>query len=311
MKTSAVRDAHWEFESKARYNVRELFVRLLLLVTVLTGWRCESAAQRAIPDNNLALPVLILMGDGSSGSGFYLNTGEALYLVTAKHVLFNLTSQSLLSTHAVLISYPAHPGDPGQIRLALDLSVLQANGLVKRHPARDVAVIKLFDNLPVRSAPRTDESITRMNSLAGVTIQSWVQPGIVSENLDAIRTFDQVLVGNPVMLFGYPSSLALQTLQQLDPDRPLLRKGIVAGASAQRKTIVLDCPVYFGNSGGPVLEMDTEGLTTHLYVIGIVDQYVPFVQSGGAQTFAMQIATNSGYSIITPMDFVLELVTSN
>jgi len=125
---------------------------------------------------------------------------------------------------------------------------------------------------------------------------------------EAVKRFDQVLVGNDVMLFGYPHSLALQQLRQLDPDRPLLRKGIVAGKNPDTKSIILDCPVYFGNSGGPVLEIDRQGLGgERLFIIGVVDQYVPFVQLAGAQTFAMQIESNSGYSIITPMDFVLEL----
>jgi hypothetical protein len=119
--------------------------------------------------------------------------------------------------------------------------------------------------------------------------------------------FDQVLSGNDVMLFGYPSSLALQALQQLDPTRPLLRKGIIAGVNPEKKSIILDCPVYFGNSGGPVLEMDRDGFQIQLRIIGVVNQFVPFIQQAGSQTFEMQFASNSGYSIITPMDFVLEL----
>ena len=37
-----------------------------------------------------------------------------------------------------------------------------------------------------------------------------------------------VLVANEVYLFGNPSSLGIQEIPQLDPFRPLLRKGIVA-----------------------------------------------------------------------------------
>jgi Trypsin-like peptidase domain len=290
----------------------------LLPFVVLVAIQAGAPAQRAIPDNNLAYPVLITLGDGSSGSGFYLNAGGGLYLVTAKHVLFNALNQTLLSTRLDLLSYSANPQDLGKIRLTVDLSILQLSGMVKPHPTQDVAVVRLFD-LPSQSIPppaaqpkltttaQADGPITPMRSLPGVTLQSWVGPGIVSAGLDGIKTFDKVLVGNEVMLFGYPSSLALQELKQLDPSRPLLRKGIVAGTNIERKSIILDCPVYFGNSGGPVLEMDRDGFTTRLHVMGVVNQYVPFVQSAGAQTFAMQLASNSGYSIITPMDYVLEL----
>lgn len=109
------------------------------------------------------------------------------------------------------------------------------------------------------------------------------------------------------MVFGYPTSLGLQQFPQLDPMRPLLRKGIVAGTNPASRFLVLDCPVYFGNSGGPVLEVDRQGFGEKLSIIGVVDQYVPFVQQAGSQTIAMQVQTNSGYSLAIPMDSVLEL----
>jgi len=78
----------------------------------------------------------------------------------------------------------------------------------------------------------------------------------------------------------------------------------VAGTNPQKRSIVLDCPSYPGNSGGPVVELDKEGFQTHFNVIGVVSQYVPFADSG--RSFMM--LSNSGYSIVTPMDFVLDLV---
>ena len=130
--------------------------------------------------------------------------------------------------------------------------------------------------------------------LPGVRLVSMATAGLLGVDAKTVKTFDQVLTGNEVMLFGHPSSLALQQLRQLDPSRPLLRKGIVAGTNVERKSIILDCPVYFGNSSGPVFEMDKDGLSTRFYAIGLVNQYVPFVQAGGSQTFAMQIESNSG-----------------
>jgi len=159
------------------------------------------------------------------------------------------------------------------------------------------------------STPQPSESSKprMLSALPGVTVQNIARMGLLGVALDTIKTFDQVLVGNEVMLFGYPVFLALQPLQQLDPTRPLLRKGIVAGINPEKKSIILDCPVYFGNSGGPALENDTNGFVVNFKIIGVVNQHVPFIQTGGSQTFAMQFASNSGYSIVTPMDFVLEL----
>jgi hypothetical protein len=65
-------------------------------------------AQRAIPDDNLAYPVLVQRQDGAA-SGFYLNTATSVYLVTAKHVLFELQSGRLRSSQLNLLSYPRDP----------------------------------------------------------------------------------------------------------------------------------------------------------------------------------------------------------
>jgi hypothetical protein len=139
--------------------------------------------------------------------------------------------------------------------------------------------------------------------LPGVQTNAVSANGIVGVSPDTIKQFDQILVGNNVIVFGYPTSLELKELAQLDPLRPLLRRGLVAGQNLDRRSIVLDCPVYPGNSGGPVLEIDPVGLGYRTSIIGVVSQFVPFAES--AKFFTM--VTNSGYSIATPMDFVLEL----
>ncbi len=108
------------------------------------------------------------------------------------------------------------------------------------------------------------------------------------------------------MVFGYPSSIGLKNAPQIDYNRPLLRKGILAGTNPATRTLILDCPVYFGNSGGPVLEVDRQGLTATFRIIGVVIQFIPFNETAGSQT--AMILSNSGYSVAVPMDFVLELL---
>ena len=44
-------------------------------------------SDRAIPEDNLAYPVLLILKGGGTGSGFYLNTPTTQYLVTANHVI--------------------------------------------------------------------------------------------------------------------------------------------------------------------------------------------------------------------------------
>jgi hypothetical protein len=297
---------------------KHICIPMLALLVTLVALRCGASSQRAIPDDNLAYPVLITLGNGSSGSGFFLDTPDSVFLVTAKHVLFNPENHTLLSPTLELLCYSKDPADPTPNRIAVNLVDLQTSGDLRAHPTRDVVVIRLFtfasQGAPIPSvtpgsAPNSQpgESLGPriMSALPGVTVKSAARLGVVGVEMKNIKTFDQVLVGNEVMLFGYPSSLALKQLQQLDPTRPLLRKGIIAGTNPEQKSIILDCPVYYGNSGGPVLEEDRDGFMTHFTVIGVVDQFVPFIQQGGSQTFQMQFASNSGYSVITPMDFVL------
>ena len=75
-----------------------------------------------------------------------------------------------------------------------------------------------------------------------------------------------------------------------------------------KKTIIIDCPVYPGNSGGPVLEIDRENfMTTRFRIIGIVSEFVPWVSlSPGDKNPEI---SNSGYSIVTPLDAIRELLS--
>lgn len=260
--------------------------------------------QRAIPDDNLAYPVLITMTVGT-GSGFYINNGQAVYLVTAKHVIADPEKEDTLrDTHLTLLSYSKDPADLSSNLLSADLTVLQKNGAVKLHPSRDVAAIKLFT---IVNSAATDGAATT-KALPGVRIERQSSTGLLGVALENIKPFKNVLIGNDAMVFGYPVSLGLDKVPQFDSHRPLLRKGIVAGTDPANESIILDCPVYFGNSGGPVLELDRDGFQTHLSIIGVISQYIPFVNGASSQTTTIIIDSNSGYSVATPMDFVLELM---
>jgi hypothetical protein len=283
------------------------WLRCTCLLALLIGMIPVLAeAQRAIPDDNLAYPVLITLKDGATGSGFYINTDKATYLVTAKHVLFD-SGGKLLDTALDVISYSKDPSDPTRNLATLDLSVLQRDGNIKPHPSQDVAVIKFSTIVgDVTRGALGTETFSSV-SVPGITFKEQAKVGgVLHARLDIVKTFEQVLTGNEVIVFGYPTSLGLQQLPQIDIHRPLLRKGIVAGTNPATRSIILDCPVYFGNSGGPVLELDKSGFTTNFKIIGVVSQYVPFADIGRSSTF--EILSNSGYAIATPMDYVLELV---
>ena len=136
--------------------------------------------------------------------------------------------------------------------------------------------------------------------------------GILGANLDTVKKFENVLTANTIYVFGYPTSLGIKELPQIDPLRPLLRLGIVAGTNPAHKTIILDCPSYPGNSGGPVLEVDQVDLVNRrFHVIGVVSQFVPFAETWVNVTHKYQNLTisNSGYTVAVSMDPVLELIS--
>ena len=252
---------------------------------------------RAIPDNNLSYPVFITLKSGSAGSGFFLHTKKFMYLVTAKHVLFDANG-ALFSGNADLVSYSTDPQAVLTNHMSLDLSVLLSNGQLIKHKNRDVAIIRLAEFW----------KDNRTRPLDGVAYVTMSREGTVGVALNSLKKFDEVLVANEIYLFGFPVSLGLQNHPQLDMGRPLLRKGIVAGLNSSQHSIVLDCPVYPGNSGGPVLEVETDGQGgRHFRVIGIISEFVPYI-ANDLNHAALNTGLNSGYSIATPIDFVLDIL---
>lgn len=270
--------------------------KAIFLVVVLALIRVHSRAQSAkgiLPQNNLGYPVLISLNNGATGSGFYLQLKDDIYLVTAKHVLFDPRTDTALAQFFTLRSYTDDVRELSPAIFTVDLNQVDANA-IRKHRTDDVVCIQIF-----RRAPDGFQSAT------GVTRASEPKGNVIFVAQESTKTLANVLVGNDVLLMGYPTSLGLQPMTQIDASRPLLRKGIVAGIGPNKRSIILDCPVYFGNSGGPVIEIDEESIGRRRFsVIGVVIQYIPF--EDGGRTFV--IRANSGYSVVAPMDSVFELI---
>jgi hypothetical protein len=291
---------------------RILSVRLLVSLGTITVCLIVQAspvrAQRSIPDDNLAYPVLVQLSD-ELASGFYLNTDSSVYLVTAKHVLFGPPTDHAHNGTMSLLSYPRDPKEPGTNVILVDMAALSRAGEIKGHPVADVGVVRIAD--VVTNAPDKDHPGGRtIKPIDGVTARTIVASGILGVGTKATKKYDEVLVANEVLLFGYPTSLGIQGSPQVDPLRPLLRRGIVAGLNPTAKSIVIDCPSYPGNSGGPVVEADRAAFGATFNVIGVVSQFVPFEEKSINYPITYQNikVSNSGYTIVVPMDFVLELV---
>jgi hypothetical protein len=168
--------------------------------------------------------------------------------VTAKHVLFDPDNGQLRGSRVQLLSYSKEIVDSDSNLAILDLEQLRKSGDLKSHPAQDVAVIRIA--LAVKGKPASPENKPKLpsnqginrrkiNFIPGVTPIRMSVSGITGADEKSVKTFDHVLVGNDVIVFGYPTSLGLPKIPQLDPRTPLLRKGMVAGVNLQQKSIIL------------------------------------------------------------------------
>lgn len=284
-----------------------IFLLSLLLVSSSDANGLKS--HRAIPDDNLAYPVLVMMNEKSVGSGFYINTGKSTYFVTARHVIFKQTKTKegqkrlvLRSEKILLLSYAKDLESSGLNEILLQLDVLNKKKNVKYHKKADVAVIWIG-----RMIGENGKQIVEL--FAGVKKRRG--KGIVGVHINNIKKFEDVLTGNDIFVFGYPSSLGMEKIPQIDYARPLLRKGIIAGKNRKLKTIILDAPIYRGNSGGPVLEVvRVSPLEYRFPVIGVVTQFIPYAEEWRniKHGYSNIQISNSGYSVVVPMDTVLELL---
>lgn len=285
-------------------RIDPVLAHILTLLFTLVAMCSEVAAMRAIPDDNLAYPVLITLKGDKQGSGFFLNTQGGSFLVTAQHVLFKEKTDELLAPEAEALSYAKDPSDKGRNVFEIDLAVLKRAGNIKRHATHDVAVVRIGTRVK-------DGGAQALDVVAGVKIKEIAASGILGVGESTVKRFADVLTANQIFIFGFPTSIGLKAIPQINYLRPLLRAGIVAGVNEQAKTIILDCPAYGGNSGGPVLEVEEEGFQRKYRVIGVVSQFVPVAETWFNMThrYTNTNISNSGYAIAIPMDFVLELIS--
>lgn len=272
------------------------FFIFLLLIELFTN---TTFAVSDIPFNALAQPVLVTLDDNSSGSGFYLNDKDNYYFVTARHVIFD--KKLILKSKTITLSSCCSTDISKKVVFKINLEELNKSKLIIFHKTHDVTIIYLG-------------KISNDKATWGdyIKIISGETCGIIGINTLWIKKFNDIPIGNDVYIFGFPNSLSLVENQQLDLTTPLLRKGIIAGKNVHNNTIIIDCPVYQGNSGGPVFVLEKIDISTNsILPIGIVTQFVPFIEGWINNRYENIINTtisNSGYSIVEPIDIILELL---
>ena len=275
----------------------------LVALTFTFAARCFSGT---LGEDPRAFPVLV-GHDTGMGSGCLLRLSNSVYLVTAKHVLFanpvGTNPPALLSPMAFVKSY-SHAGttNVSERKLVLGLAQLLNAGEIRYSTNRDMTLVR------IEGCKTNDFNVVEF--LPGVAFLS-VATGLSINGPEFVCPAKEIDVGADVFMFGYPISLTGPISGIFDPSEPLLRKGIVAGVNLERKTIIIDCPSYFGNSGGPVVQVEhLSSGATRFRVIGLVSGFVPFQEEWENKTmkYSHVIKSNSGYTVVEPIDTALELV---
>lgn len=266
---------------------------------------------RNIPEDNLAYPILLKFDTGVTGSGFLLKTVEKIYFITARHVLFKDEEKKIreLNGHMLeLICPPRSTSDSSVSRYIIDTK----EAIILQHDNADIAAIEIGTLKVVQGTSEAHE----IESSKGIKLVEKSVTWVVNTVAGLTTKFlAEVLIGNDVILYGYPTSLWMQQKPQFDYNKPLLRKGIIANVYPDKGTIILDCPVYYWNSGWPAVEIEIEiskeGYKIHHKVIGVVSQFIPFVEQwiNTKNGLTNTELSNSWYSVVVSMDKVFELIS--
>jgi len=268
-----------------------------------------------VPPHFLSYPVLIEAA-GTHGTGFFMSHELDLYVVSAKHVLFK-DSIEIHRDRVKLTALGRTQRDSSQYEI--ECEILFNNGDLYKHSSADVAIVRIA-SLVLREPPNAPAGGNGRSQPPPPSYEVRVKPGVTDLSpedsvfqLSGISSKDSVLLssvsaGADIMLFGYPTSLAEGFFEK---GTPLLRAGIVAGVANDDKHIVIDCPVYFGNSGALVLQRSPGPFNIHYTAIGVASRMIPFQERLFSREFRREIGVryeNSGYAIVEPMDRVFELL---
>lgn len=278
---------------------RSIVVVLLASCTVTFG-RMEM-----LP-HYLAFPVLVKFEGGGDASAFYYSTSNGFYLITAKHVVFDPANGNLRGQEMTLESYDAKIAEaPNKLVKKVHLGAVQRDGLIFAHKTQDIAVLRLGES----KSTTNGQSYVVYSSVYMEDVEG--KASLVPVTEANTTPYGKVLISNDAYIFGYPSSIGLKAMPQIDYELPLLRRGVVAGKNVKARTIIIDCPSYYGNSGGPVCQTEPkEDLSIEYRIIGIVSEYIPFVETWENKThrYVNMELSNSGYTVVVPIDLAIDLI---
>jgi len=260
-----------------------------------------------MPQGNLSIPVQMRYTDGFNGSAFFFDDGSNYaYLVTARHML--LQTNGAIRADTVDLFYYAFIGNQyptSRVHAVMNLKALGNDALIRGHRLQDVAVCRIGKVQRKEDGTRQVVRDGKYYMTVGGTTGS-----AISITPDMTILYTNAPVGNDIFVFGYPSSIGLQNIPQIDYDAPLLHKGILAGKNLNTHTLIIDCQIHQGSSGGPVMLEQPAGFGARFPLVGIVSEFIPFADEWKNTRLGYANVTlyNSGYAVLVPVDALMELL---
>jgi hypothetical protein len=281
--------------------MRPITAAALLLATLVPG--SEALGQAFLPEDNLAYPVRIEV-PGGGGTGFFVRREREIFLVTARHVLFDITTGQLRSRELTLRAPSKDVNEAAVSVVRVNAAQLQEANEIRTDDRRDVAVLRFATQ--VRDG---------LNTTPGVVFVEKSKGAMIVAPFSYLTPYRDVNISSQIFMFGYPV-IGFADAPQIDTAKPLVRGGIVAGLNAALGTIIIDAPINHGNSGGPVVQL----AGNKLRIIGIATQYVPVPEdvvalkprdsSGSSQPPPVIALGNSGYGVVASADSIIDLIST-
>jgi len=252
---------------------------------------------RIIPEELLACPIWVTFENGSSGTGVLFDIGEVMFLVTAKHVLYE--DGKLRGDSCRLICQTRVSEDDNMKIFRTEFN----DKNVFFDQKKDIAFIEIGRHVD-----------GKLHCTKGTKVEKENKLNTTGMYLSHCNLIEDAYVGNDVYVFGYPTSIGLKRLPQFEYTKPLVRKGIISGIYKTKETLIIDSAVYYGNSGGPVIMADpVEGGDVHYKIIGIVSEFIPYEEKwiNPVSHLTNLQHYNSGYAVVIPVNSILNLLSSN
>lgn len=230
---------------------------------------------------------MLSCGEFSKGSGFFVIYQGRNYLVTDDHVVYDKEKARLYGANITVTATIQNETYESSVVFNLNLDENQERIIYSEDT--DLWAIELT---ATNMQNQHGQEYIRINQLSYLVVQ----------NEDILGRWSHT-----VYIYGYPTSLMPEAPFEI---KPFLAKGVISSYDTETGQFVTDIPVYYGNSGCPVIFVNNDN---EVHLIGVVQKLIPFKldwKNKYETSFIRMDWHNSGYSICMGVNKLLELLES-